>query len=38
MDPLAKDIVQVAAWCVAIVGGLIAAFKAINETAENRRQ
>ncbi len=38
MDPFAKDVVQVAAWVVAIVGGLIAAFKAIHETRENRRQ
>jgi hypothetical protein len=38
MDPFTKDVVQVVAWVVAIVGGLIAAFKAINETAENRRQ
>lgn len=38
MDPFIKDVVQVAAWVVAIVGGLIAASKAIHETRENRRQ
>jgi len=38
MDPFKKDLVQVAAWMVAIVGGLVAAFKAIQETRENRRQ
>jgi hypothetical protein len=38
MDPFTKDVVQVAAWCAAIIGGLVAAFKAIHETAQNRRQ
>jgi hypothetical protein len=32
-----KDIVQIGAWLAAIVGGLVAAFKAIHETGENRR-
>jgi len=38
MSPLAKDLVQIIAWVVAIVGGLVAAFKALDETRENRRQ
>jgi hypothetical protein len=37
MDASTKDAVQVVAWVVAIIGGLIAAFKALHETAENRR-
>jgi hypothetical protein len=36
MDPVVKDIAQVAAWGAAVVGGLIAVFKAIHETIENR--
>jgi len=31
MDPLLKDLAQVAAWLVAAVGGVIAAFKAVSE-------
>jgi hypothetical protein len=38
MNPIAKDVVQIIAWAVAIVGGLVAAFKALDETRENRRQ
>jgi hypothetical protein len=38
MDPFTKDLVQMAAWTVAIIGGLIAAFKALDETRENRKQ
>ena len=36
MDPIFKDVVEVGAWCAAIIGGLVAAFRAISETAENR--
>lgn len=38
MDTFTKDLLQAAAWGVAIVGGLIAAFKAIHETRESRHQ
>jgi hypothetical protein len=38
MNPIAKDLLQILALAVAIVGGLIAAFKALDETRENRRQ
>jgi hypothetical protein len=38
MNPMAKDLLQIMALAVAIVGGLIAAFKALDETRENRRQ
>jgi len=38
MDPIVKDIVQIISLAVAIVGGLVAAFKALDEVRENRRQ
>lgn len=38
LDPVWKDVVQIAAWGVAIVGGLIAAGKAIQESRANREQ
>jgi hypothetical protein len=31
MNPIAKDVVQIIAWAVAIVGGLVAAFKGHDE-------
>jgi hypothetical protein len=37
MDPFTKDVVEVAAWVVALVGGLVASFKALHETALNRK-
>ena len=38
MDSNTKDIIQVAAWLTATIGGLIAAFKAIIEMRHNREQ
>jgi hypothetical protein len=38
MNQIAKDLLQIIALAVAVVGGLIAAFKALDETRENRRQ
>jgi hypothetical protein len=36
-DPFLKDVIQASAWLVAIVGGLLAAFKGLRELAESRR-
>jgi hypothetical protein len=38
MNTQVKDWVQVISWAVAIIGGLIAAFRAISEMRENREQ
>lgn len=38
LDPFWKDVAQTGAWSVAIVGGLIAAAKAIHESRLNREQ
>lgn len=38
LDSLTKDLIQISAWMVAAVGGVIAALKAIHELRENRRQ
>lgn len=38
MDPFLKDIIQVAAWAVAIIGGLIAAFVANRQLKLNMEQ
>ena len=38
LDPVWKDVIQVTTWGVAIVGGLIAAGKAISESRANREQ
>ena len=37
MNSMIKDLLQLAAWAVAVLGGLIAAFKAIVEWRESRR-
>jgi hypothetical protein len=38
MNPLLKDIFQVASWAVAVIGGLIAAFVAIRQLKSNTEQ
>jgi hypothetical protein len=38
MNPQVKDWVQIISWAVAIIGGLVAAFRAISEMQENREQ
>ena len=37
MDPLTKDLIEAGAWIAAIVGGLVAVFRAIHESARNRK-
>jgi len=36
MDPFLKDIIQIAAWCIAIIAGIVTAFKALYEIKKNR--
>jgi hypothetical protein len=38
MDPVLKDLAQVAAWLVAAVGGVIAAFKAVSELERSNKE
>jgi len=38
MNPFLKDVIQVASWVVAVIGGLIAAFVAIRQLKSNTEQ